>query len=70
MKRTWSRPINSPLDGPEYWDYFGVKLVELATIPQEAKVLDVGCGTGPSLFTAVEKTGPRGYAVGIDLCQG
>jgi len=71
MARTWSRPIGVyDLDGPDYWDYFGVKLVEYAAIPQEAKVLDVGCGTGSSLFPAAKKTGSRGYAIGIDICPG
>ena len=70
MKRIWSRPINTPPDGPDYWDYFGVKLVEYAAIPPESKVLDVGCGTGSSLFPAAERTGSYGHAVGIDICQG
>ncbi len=70
MKRTWSRPANTPLDGPDYWDYFGLKLIDLADISPTSKVLDVGCGTGTSLFPAAERTGPYGYAVGIDICPG
>jgi ubiquinone/menaquinone biosynthesis C-methylase UbiE len=70
MKRTWSRPIDTPLDGPDYWEYFGIKLVELSDISSESKVLDVGCGTGSSLFPAAEKTGLNGYAIGIDICPG
>lgn len=70
MKRTWSRPVNAPLDGPDYWDYFGFKLVDLAAILPESKILDVGCGTGTSLFPAAERTGPHGHAVGIDICPG
>ncbi|MBN1135716.1 MAG: methyltransferase domain-containing protein [Anaerolineae bacterium] len=69
MERIWSRPIGvSELDGPDYWDYFGVRLVEHAAIPPGARVLDVGCGTGPSLFPAAKKAGANGYAVGIDIC--
>jgi O-methyltransferase/aklanonic acid methyltransferase len=71
MTRIWSRPIGvSDLDEPDYWQYFGVRLVEQAAIPPGAKVLDVGCGTGSSLFPAAEKTGPGGYATGIDICPG
>jgi len=71
MARIWSKPIGvSDLDSPDYWDYFGVRLVECAVIPLGAKVLDVGCGTGPSLFPAAERTGARGYVIGIDICPG
>jgi O-methyltransferase/aklanonic acid methyltransferase len=65
----WSRPIGETgSDGPDYWDYFGEKLVEHASIRPGAKVLDVGCGNGSSLFPAAEKAGPKGYVVGIDIC--
>lgn len=71
MTRVWSRPGGeSDLDGPDYWDYFGVRLVEHAAIPLGAKVLDVACGTGSSLFPAAEKTGAQGYVTGIDICPG
>ena len=69
MARIWSRPVGvSDLEGPDYWDYFGIRLVEHADIPLGAQVLDVGCGTGASLFPAAKRTGPRGFAVGIDIC--
>jgi O-methyltransferase/aklanonic acid methyltransferase len=68
MARIWSRPIGESLDGPDYWDYFGVRLIEHAEIPSGAKVLDLGCGTGSSLFPATKKAGAHGYAAGIDIC--
>ena len=69
MARIWSRPIGgTDLDGPDYWGYFGVRLVEHAAIQQGARVLDVGCGTGSSLLPAAEKTGPGGYVIGVDIC--
>ena len=68
MMRTWSRPIGvSDPDGPDYWDYFGIRLVEHAVIYPGARVLDVGCGTGSSLVPAAEQAEARGYAIGIDL---
>ena len=69
VERIWSRPLGvSDPEGPDYWDYYGIRLVEHAAIPPGAKVLDVGCGTGSSLFPAAEKIGADGYAVGIDIC--
>ncbi len=71
MGRIWSRPIGvSDLSGPDYWDYYGARLVDHADIPIGARVLDVGCGTGPSLILAAEIIGERGYAIGIDICPG
>jgi len=69
MARIWSRPLDvTDLNGPDYWDYFGSKLVEYAGVSPGALVLDVGCGSGSSLFPAAEKTGPIGFAYGIDIC--
>jgi O-methyltransferase/aklanonic acid methyltransferase len=70
MPRPWSRPVGTPLDGPDYWDIFGIQLVDQAAITPGLKILDVGCGTGSSLFPAAERIGPNGYALGIDICPG
>jgi O-methyltransferase / aklanonic acid methyltransferase len=71
MARIWSGPIGvSDLDSPDYWDYFGVRLDECAAIPLGVKALDVGCGIGSSLFPAAERTGARGYVIGVDICPG
>ena len=71
MARIWSRPIGvlDP-DGPDYWEHFGARMVEHAAISPGSQVLDVGCGTGSSLFPAAERAGPRGHVVGIDICPG
>lgn len=67
----WSRPVGShDPEIPDYWEYFGARLVEHAIISPGEWVLDVGCGTGSSLFPAVERTGDNGYVVGIDICPG
>jgi len=71
MERIWSRPLGvTNQDGPDYWDYFAAKLVERADIHPGAFLLDVGCGTGTSLFPAAEITDSHGYTVGIDICPG
>ena len=75
MARVWSRPagVTDPMGG-DYWDYFAAKLIERANIQPGKVVLDIGCGTGTSLFPAAEKTSVQGYAVGyavgIDICPG
>jgi ubiquinone/menaquinone biosynthesis C-methylase UbiE len=71
VTRIWSRPIGvSDLDGQDYWEYFGVLLVEHAEIFPGAKLLDVACGTGSSLFPAAQKTGSHGFVTGFDICPG
>ena len=71
MERIWSRPLGvTDLDGPDYWDYFGSRLIAHADIPEGAWVLDVGCGTGSSLFPSAEIIGQRGHVIGIDICPG
>jgi O-methyltransferase/aklanonic acid methyltransferase len=69
MARIWSRPLGvRDLSGPDYWDYFADQLVQRAGIKPGMMVLDIGCGTGSSLFPAAQAIGPRGYAIGIDIC--
>jgi O-methyltransferase/aklanonic acid methyltransferase len=69
MERIWSRPLGvTDLSGPDYWDYFGVRLVECAGLTPGMKVLDIGSGTGSSLFPAADMVGPSGYAIGVDIC--
>ncbi len=69
MNRIWSRPLGvTDLAGPDYWEYFGTRLVEHANVFPGARLLDVGCGDGSSLFPGAQKSGYQGYAVGIDIC--
>lgn len=50
MAGSWSRPVGvSDLDGPDYWDYFGIRLVERAACQLGAKVL-VGAGLDLPFF--------------------
>ncbi|MEI6509904.1 MAG: methyltransferase domain-containing protein [bacterium] len=54
-------------DSPTYWQHFGTRLADLAAIPQGAKVLDVGTGSGSVLLPATERAGETGLGVGIDI---
>ncbi len=55
--------------GPDYWQRFGSRLVELSSIYKGKKILDIGMGSGTSLFPAINKIGKEGYAVGIDASE-
>jgi len=69
MTEVWSRIAGAAdRSGPDYWEYFGARLVEHAAISPGAAGLDVGCGSGSSLFPAAEKAGHRGHVIGIDIC--
>jgi ubiquinone/menaquinone biosynthesis C-methylase UbiE len=68
MTDVWSRLAGTFGSGPDYWDYFGLRLVERADISPGDRVLDVGCGPGACLFPAAERAGDGGRAVGIDIC--
>ena len=69
MTDVWSRLVDpSRINTPNYWEYFGLKLIEHADLHPGAKVLDLGCGTGSSLFPAAEQVGRHGQAIGIDIC--
>src|SRR5262245_50609554 len=56
----------SPL---HFWDYFGRRTIELASLPKDSRVLDVCCGAGASALPAAEAVGPTGKVIGIDLAK-
>ena len=71
MGRLWSRSLGvTEMNGLDYWEYFGARLVDNTGVQEGEWLLDVGCGTGSSLFPAAEIIGKHGYAVGIDICPG
>lgn len=55
--------------GPPFFAHYGRRLVDLAQIPQGARVLDIGTGRGAVLLPAVESVGPAGSVIGIDLSE-
>ena len=57
----------SPLS---FWDYFGRRTIELASIQSGSQVLDVCCGAGASALPAAEAVGPTGNVVGVDPASG
>jgi ubiquinone/menaquinone biosynthesis C-methylase UbiE len=56
----------SPLS---FWDYFGRRTIELASLPSGSRVLDVCCGAGASALPAAEAVGPTGHVIGVDLAK-
>lgn len=56
----------SPLS---FWEYFGRRTIELASLPIGSRVLDVCCGSGASALPAAEVVGPTGKVIGVDLAK-
>jgi len=55
------------LESPNYWQYFGTRLVDLAEIAGGATVLDIGTGDGSVLIPAAKKAGVHGLGIGVDI---
>jgi SAM-dependent methyltransferase len=55
--------------GPGCFAHFGRRLVEVADIKADARVLDIASGRGAVLFPAAERVGANGEVVGIDLAD-
>jgi len=53
--------------GPDFFDYFGKRLVDHVNIQLGNSVLDIACGRGSSMFYAHEKIGNDGHITGIDI---
>ena len=56
----------SPLS---FWDYFGRRTIEMASLPTGSRVLDVCCGTGASALPAAEAVGQTGAVIGVDVAK-
>src|SRR5215204_291168 len=50
-----------------FWDYFGRRTIELASLSIGSRVLDVCCGAGASALPAAELVGPKGKVIGVDV---
>jgi hypothetical protein len=53
--------------GPDFFGYFGRRLVDRIGIPRGGRVVDLACGTGAALVAAGEAVGAEGLSVGVDL---
>jgi ubiquinone/menaquinone biosynthesis C-methylase UbiE len=52
-----------------FWDYFGRRTIELASLSSGSRVLDVCCGAGASALPAAEAIGSTGNVIGVDLAK-
>jgi ubiquinone/menaquinone biosynthesis C-methylase UbiE len=52
-----------------FWDYFGRRTIERASLPIGSRVLDVCCGAGASALPAAEAVGQTGAVIGVDLAK-
>jgi SAM-dependent methyltransferase len=43
------------------------QVIEILDVPENGRILDIGCGTGEFLIRAIEATGAHGLGVDIDL---
>jgi ubiquinone/menaquinone biosynthesis C-methylase UbiE len=55
--------------GCTYFDHFGAMLVDLARLSKNDHVLDVATGKGAVILPAVQKLGPSGKIVGVDISK-
>ncbi|SHJ49179.1 Ubiquinone/menaquinone biosynthesis C-methylase UbiE [Hathewaya proteolytica DSM 3090] len=55
--------------GPNYWQKFGQRLIELSHIKKGAHILDLGTGRGATLFTASSIVGDEGRIIGTDIAE-
>ena len=71
MEEFWASFIEpSGQSGPNYWEYFAERLAQLAIIPKDATILDLGTYDGNVLFKAMKKMKAQGYGVGADIYYG
>ena len=53
--------------GPDFFSYFGRRLVDHIGIHRGGRIVDLACGTGAALVPAAEAVGAGGLSVGVDL---
>jgi SAM-dependent methyltransferase len=71
MTEIWAKYIDpSGQPGLDYWHYFAKRVADLASIPKDAAILDIGTFDGNVLFKAMDKAGARGCGIGIDIYFG
>ena len=53
----------------DYWQHLSARTVERLGLRPGERVLDVPCGTGPSVVPAARRVGPTGRVVGMDVAE-
>jgi SAM-dependent methyltransferase len=53
----------------DFWEQISFRTVELASPVPGESVLDVACGTGPSVVAAARAVGPDGQVLGVDYAD-
>jgi SAM-dependent methyltransferase len=53
----------------DFWEQISSRTVALASPVPSESVLDVACGTGPSVVAAARAVGPDGHVLGIDYAD-
>lgn len=68
MNVVYSRLASATVpESPNYWQYFGSRLIEHARIPEGATVLDIGTGPGSVLIPAAKRVSIHGLGIGVDI---
>lgn len=57
-------------DGPGFFSYCGMRLVELSKVMEGMRTLDVATGRGAVLMPMLDKVGGSGRVIGVDLSDG
>jgi ubiquinone/menaquinone biosynthesis C-methylase UbiE len=71
LEEFWARFIEpSGKPGLNYWEYYADRLVQMASIPEAAMILDIGTYDGNVLIKAIKKMETIGYGVGADIYYG
>lgn len=55
--------------GRDYWHYLSPRTVERLALRPGERVLDVPCGTAPSVLAAARAVGPTGHVDGVDYAE-
>jgi SAM-dependent methyltransferase len=71
--RIWNEQAGTWLDIEEAFEEFavepGLAAMELLRLQAGQRVLDIGCGGGPTTLEIARRVGPGGEAVGLDISE-